>query len=93
MFENIFNGRVNCAAITISAITIIILVINNDVIKPRLAKKCLIPVPIELIAVVGGTLVAKYLDLTANFNVKPIGDIPTGFPGHFIMLKMENLFF
>lgn len=80
VFEKIFAGNVNGAAIIISTITIIIIVINNEVLKPKLAKKCLIPVPIELIVVIGGTLVAKYLALSENYNIKSIGSIPTGFP-------------
>lgn len=36
-------------AITISVITILVLLLNNEVCKPRLAKFSRIPVPIELI--------------------------------------------
>lgn len=57
-----------------------ILIVNNDHLKPRLAKKCSIPVPIELIVVVGGTLAATLFDLTPVYGVQPIGSIPTGFP-------------
>lgn len=85
------GGNVNGAAIMISTITIIILVINNEVLKQRLAKKCLIPVPIELIVVIGGTLVARYLPLTEKWKIKSIGTIPTGFPA-FSEPKYELLF-
>lgn len=56
------------------------LVINNDFLKPKIAKKCSVPVPIELIAVVGGTIFSRYLHLQDVYGIKPIGDIPTGFP-------------
>lgn len=65
----------------ISAITIITLVINNEVIKPKLSKLCIVPIPIELVCVITGTLVSQYVDLSANYNVKIIGHIPTGLPG------------
>lgn len=38
------------------------------------------PIPIELIAVVGGTLLSKYLGFESNYAIKTIGHIPTGFP-------------
>lgn len=59
----------------------IILFANNEWLKPKLSKVCPLPVPIELIAVVAGTLVSRYADLANNYNIKPIGHIPTGFPG------------
>lgn len=71
----------NVAALVISAIAIIILLINNELLKPKLSKFCILPVPIELIAVVMGTLVSKYMDLEQNYGIKTIGHIPTGFPG------------
>lgn len=73
-------GRVNYAAITISTIFIIVLVINNEVLKPRIAKLCIVPVPIELICVVIGTLISRYAFLPDTYGITPIGIIPTGFP-------------
>lgn len=73
-------GNITWAAIIISVITILILVVNNDYLKPMLAKHCVVPVPIELIAVVTGTLISRYAYLSAKYGVQPIGDIPTGFP-------------
>lgn len=54
--------------------------VNNEHIKPALAKKCFIPIPIELMAIVGGTLVSMALQLVPNYGVQAIGHIPTGFP-------------
>lgn len=65
----------------ISVVTITILYLNNELLKPKLSKICILPVPIELIAVVAGTLVSKYMDLSTNYSIKTIGHIPTGFPG------------
>lgn len=73
-------GNLTWAAVIISAITILILVVNNDYLKPMLAKHCVVPVPIELIAVVTGTLISRYAYLPETYDVRTIGDIPTGFP-------------
>jgi len=42
-------------------------------------KKCSIPIPIELIAVVGGTLVSRYCDLPKIYDIETVGHIPTGY--------------
>ncbi|ETN66025.1 sulfate transporter [Anopheles darlingi] len=69
---------VNWAAIIISAITIVVLVFNNEYLK--VAKRSVIPIPIELIAVIAGTLLSKYLELQEKYAIKTIGNIPTGLP-------------
>lgn len=74
-------NEINCAAVIISVITIIILMINNDCLKPKVSRLCFLPVPIELIAVVTGTLVSRYAGLATIYSIKTIGHIPTGFPG------------
>lgn len=57
-----------------------IIYLNNEWLKPKLSKVCFLPLPIELIAVITGTLVSRYADLKTNYGIKPIGHIPTGFP-------------
>lgn len=76
-----FSGSVNWAAVIISVTTILILLLNNEICKPRLAKFCRIPVPIELIVVISGTLIAKYIPIIDMWKIETIGEIPTGFPG------------
>nr|XP_011454958.2 sulfate transporter isoform X2 [Crassostrea gigas] len=49
---------------------------NNPKIKPRLKM----PVPIELIAVVLGTVIAYFIKIESKYGVKIVGDIPTGLP-------------
>uniref|UniRef100_A0A2M4AMK0 Putative sulfate/bicarbonate/oxalate exchanger sat-1 n=1 Tax=Anopheles triannulatus TaxID=58253 RepID=A0A2M4AMK0_9DIPT len=78
IFRQITN--VNWAAIIISAITIVVLVFNNEYLKPKVAKRSVIPIPIELIAVIAGTLLSKYLELQQKYAIKTIGNIPTGLP-------------
>lgn len=70
----------NKTAISISFVAIILMVLNNEIIKTWLSKKSKIPIPIELLAVVVGTLVSYFLDLKNVYNVATIGNIPTGLP-------------
>jgi solute carrier family 26 protein len=81
-YIEIFNqlGRINIAAIVLSTGTIILLLVNNEILKPRVAKRTRIPIPIELIVVVGGTLLSKYFVFDDNFNVILVGHIPLGLP-------------
>ncbi|XP_043289750.1 solute carrier family 26 member 6 [Venturia canescens] len=78
IFEEIPNT--NIAAVIISAISIIIMYINNEWAKPWLKKMCSMPFPIEMIAVVTGTLVSKYGQLPEIYNIRTVGHIPTGLP-------------
>ncbi|XP_029040905.1 sulfate transporter isoform X1 [Osmia bicornis bicornis] len=78
IFKDIQNT--NLAAVIVSLITIIVLVCNNEFLKPWASKKCSIPIPIELIAVVSGTLISKYFDLSEKYSIQDVGDIPTGLP-------------
>ncbi|XP_050500307.1 sulfate transporter [Diabrotica virgifera virgifera] len=78
IFEEI--GQTNYAAVIISAITIVVLIFNNEFLKQLVAKKSSIPIPIELIVVIIGTVSSQYLDFHKNYGIKIVGDIPTGFP-------------
>lgn len=68
----------NFAALTISSVSIIIMVINNELLKPRVGKWCNFPIPIELIAVISGTLISTYCDLPSVYEIRTVGHIPTG---------------
>lgn len=48
--------------------------------KPKIAKISKLPIPIELIAVVGGTLLARLLKMEETWNIIPVGHIPVGLP-------------
>lgn len=78
VFEEI--GNANVAAMLISFITITISAIHNDYIKPIVSKKSPLPVPMELVAVVIGTLVSRYCFLVKNYGIEIVGDIPVGLP-------------
>ncbi|XP_034941936.1 solute carrier family 26 member 6-like isoform X2 [Chelonus insularis] len=70
----------NFAAMIVSAVSIAIMIINDEFFKPWLKKKCNMPIPIELIAVVAGTLISNYCDLPGKYKIQTVGDIPTGLP-------------
>uniref|UniRef100_A0A1B0G2R5 STAS domain-containing protein n=1 Tax=Glossina morsitans morsitans TaxID=37546 RepID=A0A1B0G2R5_GLOMM len=54
--------------------------ICNELIKPYLRKKCRFPVPAELMAVIGGTIVSMLLEVDSHYNIQLVGPIPTGLP-------------
>lgn len=63
-----------------SVITIVILVFNNEFLKPRVAKLTTLPIPIELIVVVGGTIIARFIQMDELWAIIPVGHIPVGLP-------------
>ncbi|XP_068210829.1 prestin-like isoform X2 [Palaemon carinicauda] len=70
----------NPAAMVVSGITIGVLVFNNEVLKPCVRKKTMIPIPIELLAVIAGTAASYFGNLQGNYDIRIVGDIPTGLP-------------
>ncbi|XP_078042909.1 prestin isoform X2 [Augochlora pura] len=70
---------VNTIAVALSAVTIVVLVVNN-VLKPRVAKLSPFPIPIEMLAVVIGTVLAVYANLEEAYGVATVGHIPVGLP-------------
>ncbi|KAB0802494.1 hypothetical protein PPYR_04680 [Photinus pyralis] len=78
VFEEIKN--VNCIALGISVICIIILILFNEGIKPKVAQKCMFPIPVELLLVILGTVCSYFLNLVEDYNVKIVGTVPTGLP-------------
>lgn len=69
--------------------TIIIIFFNNEWLKEKLASKCSLPVPIELIAVVLGTVLSRVLFLGTKYGIRTIGHIPTGFPGNQLHTQLD----
>lgn len=64
----------------ISAVSITVLTLSNEIIKPWFSKISKIPIPFELLAVIVGTLVSYFTDLHHNYNIRVVGHIPTGIP-------------
>jgi solute carrier family 26 protein len=80
-YIEIFNKieDINVAALVVTSITIVALVIN-EILKPQIRRRSVVPIPIELIAVITGTLVSTYVNLKDEYGLQPVGDIPTGLP-------------
>ncbi|CAJ0601199.1 unnamed protein product [Cylicocyclus nassatus] len=74
--------RTNVVTLAVSAVTMFVLILGKDLINPIVQKRlhCPVPVPFELLAVIGGTLVCQFAQLKKNFNVSTVGKIPTGLP-------------
>ncbi|KAG6443062.1 hypothetical protein O3G_MSEX002614 [Manduca sexta] len=72
--------NLNWAAFIISFITCLIIALNNELLKPWVSKRSRVPVPIELLAIVLGTLASRYGLLHERFGISLVGDIPTGLP-------------
>lgn len=87
-FKNIFSMRdiiqqapnSNLTAIYTSAIVILFMIFMNEYLKPRASNWCKMPLPGELMVVVGGTLASYLIGLGPNFNVTLVGTIPVGIP-------------
>lgn len=56
----------------------VLLSLNNELLKPWLATKTRIPIPIELVAVIIGTASSYFADFENTFNISTVGYIPTG---------------
>lgn len=70
----------NPAAMVISGLTIATLAFNNEVLKPWVRTKTKIPVPIELLVVIGGTAASYFGRLNDDYSIRIVGEIPTGIP-------------
>ncbi|ESO96302.1 hypothetical protein LOTGIDRAFT_67754, partial [Lottia gigantea] len=77
-FKNI--PTTNFAALIGSAICILVLVLVKELINnnPRIKPKLKMPVPIELIVVIIGTLVSEFSRLNEVYDVNIVGDVPVG---------------
>lgn len=49
-----------------------------DILQDRVKKIIPIPIPTELIMIVSGTLLSKYLNLSSTYRLTTVGKIPTG---------------
>ncbi|CRK88438.1 CLUMA_CG002257, isoform A [Clunio marinus] len=82
IFRSIDN--VNYVTFVISITTILIMMFNNEYLKPRVARKTKFPIPMELLVILCGTLISTFFELEKNFEVIPVGFIPNGLPAPII---------
>jgi len=74
---------VNLVSLAISVVSILLLVLSDQAVAPRLKGICNFPLPSQLIVVSLATLLSHSLQLSEVHNVRTIGDIgdiPTGLP-------------
>ncbi|XP_034242614.1 solute carrier family 26 member 10-like isoform X2 [Thrips palmi] len=76
-----YIGTANVAAVVVSLVTMLLLTVNNEALKPWLSRRCALPVPIELLVVIAGTLLSTGPGAPlAVYQLQPLGPIPTGLP-------------
>ncbi|KAG7202324.1 hypothetical protein KM043_018656 [Ampulex compressa] len=81
-YVDVFNNieHINGAAVVLSAVTAIILIVNNELLKSRVAKVSPFPIPIEMLVVVIGTVLSIQMKLSEVYSIVTVGDIPVGLP-------------
>ncbi|KAK4878201.1 hypothetical protein RN001_010707 [Aquatica leii] len=73
-------SEANVPTVVISLIFVTVIALNNEILKPILARRTKIPFPIELVAIVTGTTISYCMDIHKNYAVNIIGTVPTGLP-------------
>ncbi|KAL3878660.1 hypothetical protein ACJMK2_030991 [Sinanodonta woodiana] len=78
IFEHI--SQTNYMPFVISVVCIIILYVVKMYVNQKYKSKLKIPVPIELIVVILGTVVSYFANLSETHQVKVVGKVPAGLP-------------
>lgn len=78
IFSNI--TKTNVADLLIAVVSIIVLVLVKECINERFKPKMKMPVPIDLIVVVLGTIISHFGRFSEVFGVTIVGQIPPGIP-------------
>uniref|UniRef100_A0A3Q1AHM8 STAS domain-containing protein n=1 Tax=Amphiprion ocellaris TaxID=80972 RepID=A0A3Q1AHM8_AMPOC len=63
--------------LVVSAVTMALLIAAKE-LNSFLSPKLPVPIPVELITIVAGTLVSSYAHLNSNYTVSVVGEIPSG---------------
>ncbi|XP_060593517.1 prestin-like [Ruditapes philippinarum] len=79
-FTNISTTNYVTVLLSVSSITVLYCVSKFINRNPKLQPKMFMPVPVELIVVIIGTVVSYFLNLSDSYNVAVVSDIPTGLP-------------
>ncbi|XP_062593468.1 prestin-like [Saccostrea cucullata] len=78
IFKNITSA--NVGSIVTSIVCIIILIFVKDFINEKFKTKMFMPVPIDLILVILGSVVSYFGELHSQFSIPVVGNIPPGVP-------------
>ncbi|CAJ0583378.1 unnamed protein product, partial [Mesorhabditis spiculigera] len=81
MFIDRFSD-INLFSVFVSIAMMAILIFGKEFANPRINKrfKINVPIPFELIVLIGGTLLSYLMDFSGNYNMKIANKIPTGMP-------------
>lgn len=63
--------------LVVSAVSMVFLIAAKE-LNSFLSPKLPVPIPVELITIVTGTLISKYAHLKSNYTVSVVGEIPSG---------------
>ncbi|XP_034545092.1 solute carrier family 26 member 6, like isoform X2 [Notolabrus celidotus] len=63
--------------LVVSAVSMVFLIAAKE-LNSYLSPKLPVPVPVELITIVAGTLISSYASLNSNYTVPVVGEIPSG---------------
>lgn len=69
---------VNYVVLLLSICSLVFLIIVKELINGLCLSKSKVPIPAELILVIAGTLISKYMCLKVDYNVDVVGLTPTG---------------
>uniref|UniRef100_A0A8R1TQA1 STAS domain-containing protein n=1 Tax=Onchocerca volvulus TaxID=6282 RepID=A0A8R1TQA1_ONCVO len=70
----------NLCVVTISAVSIILLMLGKYILNPPIQRRIRIPVPFELFVMMAGTFVTYMLELNVKQKVAVVGFIPSKLP-------------
>uniref|UniRef100_A0AAQ6I880 STAS domain-containing protein n=1 Tax=Anabas testudineus TaxID=64144 RepID=A0AAQ6I880_ANATE len=63
--------------LVVSAVSMVFLIAAKE-LNSFLSPKLPVPIPVELITIVAGTLISNYAQLNSNYTVSVVGEIPSG---------------
>ncbi|XP_039971449.1 solute carrier family 26 member 6, like [Xiphias gladius] len=63
--------------VVVSAVSMVFLIAAKE-LNSFLSPKLPVPVPVELITIVAGTLISSYAHLNSNYTISVVGEIPSG---------------
>lgn len=81
MYIDLFSkiAQTKPAEIIISVLSLIVLLLVKVCVNERFSSKMKMPIPIDLIVVVIGTIISHFAKFEDVFDVKIVGEIPSGF--------------
>uniref|UniRef100_UPI0037E92DAE solute carrier family 26 member 6, like 1 n=1 Tax=Semicossyphus pulcher TaxID=241346 RepID=UPI0037E92DAE len=69
--------RTHLPTLVVSVVSMVFLIAAKE-LSSYLSPKLPVPIPVELITIVAGTLISSYANLNANYSVPVVGAIPSG---------------